>query len=74
MDLGDGLGIAAGLIGLGPEANGDAGAESAGAAGALFGGGLGDLFDGEGVDAAPGIVGGDAGEAAVDDGAYTLDR
>ena len=58
---------------MGPEAHGDAGAETTGAAGTLLGGGAAGFLHGERVDAATGVVVGDAGRAAVDDGFDTFD-
>jgi hypothetical protein len=52
---------------LGPEADGAAGGGAPGAAGALVGGGARDVLDQEGIDAAPGVEAGDAGEAGIDD-------
>lgn len=61
------------VFGLRPEADAVAGAEASGATGALVGARAGDFLDGEGVDAAALVVGGDAGEAGVDDGVDAFD-
>jgi hypothetical protein len=59
---------------FGPKANALTGGSATGAAGALGGGGFADAGELKLVDAALGVVTGDASEAAVDDGSDAVDR
>src|SRR5205814_893352 len=61
------------VFAFGPETAADAGGGATGTAGALIGAGAADFFDEKRVDAAMGVVPGDASETGVDDEADAVD-